>query len=258
MGIVGAAIATLVSQLANFVVIFALYLKYKKQLDEGLEEQEIVKFNWGQYASILLPILICEFVWSLGENVYAVIYGHLGTDACAAMTLTNPIQGLMIGALCGLSQAAGVIIGKKVGEIEYDDAFQSGKKLVAYGFIGSLILSCVILLTKSLYVQIYQVEDVVKVLTQKILIAYAAIAPFKVGNMILGGGIISSGGKTNYVMAIDMIGTWVFCVPLGLLSAFVFELPIYWVYFILSLEECVRFAISVVVFKKKGWMQSLV
>lgn len=258
MGIVGAAIATLVSQLANFVVIFALYLKYKKQLDEGLEEQEIVKFNWGQYASILLPILICEFVWSLGENVYAVIYGHLGTDACAAMTLTNPIQGLMIGALCGLSQAAGVIIGKKLGEKEYDDAYQSGKKLVAYGFIGSLILSCVILLTKSLYVQIYQVEDVVKVLTQKILIAYAAIAPFKVGNMILGGGIIRSGGKTNYVMAIDMIGTWVFGVPLGLLSAFVFELPIYWVYFILSLEECVRFAISVVVFKKKGWMQSLV
>ena len=89
-------------------------------------------------------------------------------------------------------------------------------------------------------------------------IAYAAIAPFKVGNMILGGGIIRSGGKTNYVMAIDMIGTWVFGVPLGLLSAFVFELPIYWVYFILSLEECVRFAISVVVFKKKGWMQSLV
>ena len=69
-----------------------------------------------------MPILVCDFLWSLGEIVYAMIYGHLGTDACAAMTLTNPVQGLMIGALCGLSQAAGVIIGKKLGNKEYDEA----------------------------------------------------------------------------------------------------------------------------------------
>ena len=37
--------------------------------------------------------------------------------------------------------------------------------------------------------------------------------------MILGGGIIRSGGKTQYVMIIDMIGTWGFGIPLGLFSA---------------------------------------
>lgn len=257
MGIVGAAIATLISQIVNFAVILILYLRYKKQLDKGLEEQERQPFNWVQYGGILLPILICEFVWSLGENVYAVIYGHLGTEACAAMTLTNPIQGLLIGALCGLSQAAGVLIGKKLGEQEYEEAYADSKKLMVYGFIGSFLLSAVVLLARSAYVQIYQVEDTVKILTEKILVAYAAIAPFKVANMILGGGIIRSGGKTNYVMAIDMIGTWVFGVPMGLAAAFWLELPIYWVYFILSLEECIRFLISLVVFKKKVWMQSL-
>lgn len=96
-----------------------------------------------------------------------------------------------------------------------------------------------------------------KLLTRQILIAYALIAPFKVANMILGGGIIRSGGKTKYVMVIDIIGTWGFGVPLGLLSAFVLELSIPYVYFILSLEECVRFAISVGVFRKRKWMQSL-
>ena len=75
--------------------------------------------------------------------------------------------------------------------------------------------------------------------------------------MILGGGIIRSGGKTKYVMAIDMLGTWGFGVPLGLLSAFVLKLPIPYVYFILSLEECVRFRISLIVFRRKNWMQSL-
>ena len=75
--------------------------------------------------------------------------------------------------------------------------------------------------------------------------------------MIVGGGILRSGGKTTYVMAIDLIGTWVFGVPLGLLTAFVFELPIPYVYFILSLEECIRYGISLVIFRKKRWMQSL-
>ena len=74
--------------------------------------------------------------------------------------------------------------------------------------------------------------------------------------MILGG-ILRSGGKTTVVMFIDMIGTWIFGVPLGLLTAFVFHLPIAAVYFVLSMEECIRVIISLVIFRKKKWMQTL-
>ena len=94
-------------------------------------------------------------------------------------------------------------------------------------------------------------------LTCQILLAYAVVAPFKVQNMILGGGILRSGGKTGYVMYIDLIGTWIFGVPLGLLAAYGLKLPVYWVYFLLSLEECVRYAISLAVFRKKGWMRRI-
>ena len=215
------------------------------------------KFNLRQYLSMLLPILVCEFLWSLGENIYAAIYGHMGTEASAAMMLINPIQSLVIGALCGLSQAASVIIGKKLGSREYDDAYRDSWRLIRYGFIGSVILSVLVVLASPMYVEIYQVDAAVKLLTRRILTAYALVAPFKVLNMIAGGGIIRSGGKTNYVMFIDMIGTWVFGVPLGLLSAFVWKLPIPYVYFLLSLEECVRFAITVFILRGKRWMQSL-
>ena len=105
--------------------------------------------------------------------------------------------------------------------------------------------------------QIYQVDAGVKEIAVQILLAFALIAPVKVLNMILGGGIIRSGGKTNYVMWIDIIGTWGFGVPLGLLSAFVWNLSIPYVYFILSLEECVRLGISLLVFRRKSWMRSL-
>ena len=258
MGAKGAAIATVISQYLNFFLMLIVLLQKRTMLEEGEETvAQKVPYNWGQYFTMLLPILVCEVAWSLGENVYAIIYGHMGTDQTAAMTLINPVQGIVIGALCGLSQAAAIIVGKKLGGEEYEDAYISSKKLLWYGFVGSAILSVIVILTANLYVNIYQVETAVKELTAQILFAYALIAPFKVLNMILGGGIIRSGGMTKYTMYIDIIGTWCFGVPLGLLAGFVLELTIPYVYFILSLEECIRFIISLFVFRGRKWMNRL-
>lgn len=211
----------------------------------------------GFLASVLLPLFVCEASWSLGENVYAAIYGRMGTEQSAAMTLTAPIQGLAIGALCGLSQAAGVIVGKRLGGENYDGAYRAAKRLMVYGAVGASVLCAVVLLTSGAYVEIYQVSRTVKRLTRQILFVYALAAPFKVLNMILGGGILRSGRRTAYVMGIDMLGTWGFGVPLGLLSAFVWRLPIASVYLLLSLEERIRFAISMAVFRRKRWMRRL-
>lgn len=258
MGAAGAAIATVLSQIVNFLMMLLMFWRYRGQvIPECTRGASSTRFQWRQYAAMLLPVLACEFMWSLGENVYAGIYGHIGTDASAAMTLINPVQGLMIGALCGLSQAAAVIIGKMLGVGAYDEAYRASQKLMFYGFAGSVVLSALIVLTGPYYVEIYRVEPTVKDLTRQILYAYALIAPFKVQNMIVGGGIIRSGGKTNYVFGIDIVGTWGVGVPLGLISAFVFRLSIPYVYFILSLEECVRFAISVIVLRRRNWMQTL-
>lgn len=258
MGANGAAVATVLSQWANFFLMLVMILKYKETFwDRKSRRKEYGGFNWKQYIFMLMPVLICEFVWSLGENVYAGIYGHLGTQAMAAMTLTNPVQGLMIGALCGISQAAAIIMGKKLGDSQYEEAYTAAKKLLLYGFVGSAVCSALILAASSWYVTIYQVEESVRQLTRNILIAYAVIAPVKVQNMILGSGILRSGGKTKYVMVIDMAGTWIFGVPLGMLAAFLLRLPVHQVYFILSMEECVRYIMSLVVFRSKRWMRTL-
>lgn len=257
LGAEGAAIATLISQFAFLFVLLAMARGNLTGVKILLGRSDSSAINWRQYFRMLFPVLVCEFGWSLGENVYAAIYGHLGTDSTAAMTLINPVQGLMIGALCGLSQAAGVIIGKKLGSGDYRDARWAAKRLMLYGFAGSLVLSLCVIGTSRFYVDIFRVSPAVKSLTTQILIAYAVIAPFKIQNMIVSGGILRSGGKTGYVMVIDLIGTWLFGVPLGLLAAFVLRLSIPYVYFILSLEECVRFGISVAVFRSGKWMHSL-
>ena len=254
MGVKGAAIATVISQCANFLLML---LMLPRKTKEPQQAAVTARFNWGQYWLMLLPLLVCEVMWSLGENVYAAIYGHMSTDASAAMTLTNPVQGMMIGALCGLSQAAGVIVGKRLGRGEMEEAFWAAKKLLLYGAAGAAILSAALILFRGVYADIYHVEEAVKAMTRQVLFAYALLLPFKVLNMILGGGILRSGGRTTYIMCIDVIGTWCFGVPLGLLGAFVWRLPVAGVYFLLSLEECIRFGISLVVFRRKKWMNRL-
>lgn len=173
------------------------------------------------------------------------------------MTLSGPVQGLVIGALSGLSQAAGVLIGKKLGAGERKVLTRAARRLLLYGAAGALALSAAVVLLSPLYAGIYRVEDAVKRLTGQILLVYAFFVPFKVLNMILGGGILRSGGKTALVMVIDIAGTWGVGIPLALLSAFVWKLPVPQVYLLLSLEECVRFGISLLVFRKRTWMRRL-
>ncbi len=253
MGARGAAAATAASQGLNLLVLLALYGRGGQKRAGACA----VRFNTRQYCAMLLPVLSCEFLWSLGENVYAAIYGHLGTDACAAMTLTNPIQSLMTGAMSGLAQAAGVIIGTRLGERREADACRESRLLMRYGLAGALALSAALLMTRGLYVRIYEVSDEIRAMTAQILAAYACIAPVKVLNMILGGGILRSGGRTRLVMWIDLTGTWLFGVPLGLMAALWWKLPVAQVYFILSLEECVRLAISLWVFRSRRWVNRL-
>ena len=257
LGADGAALATAISQVGGCILMIILFLSLKRKNNWDLPfSLQQGRAEWLQFVGIFAPILICEFLWSLGENVYAAIYGHIGTAECAAMTVTSPIQGLFMGALSGVSQAAGIMIGKRLGAGEEKEAYCDSKRLMQRGFWLSLILSLLLVLLGRFYVQIFQVEDSVRLIAYKLLVVFAVVAPVKVQNMILGGGIIRSGGRTKYAMLIDIIGTWGFGVPLGFLSAYVLHLPITGVYFILSMEECVRLVLSAVVFRRRKWMQS--
>lgn len=258
MGTRGAALATVISQVCGCAITLIMFWRMRAKRRWNLPfSLQMDRSRWKHYAGILAPILVCEFFWSLGENVYASIYGHIGTQACAAMTLTNPIQALTIGALSGVAQASGIMVGKSLGAGEYQRARQESKKLMLCGFFGALVLSASILIFAGYYVKIFQVEDSVRLMTINILMVYAVISPVKVQNMILGGGILRSGGRTEYVMYVDLIGTWIFGVPLGALSAFVLHQPIHIVYLMLSLEECVRLLISLAIFRRNSWMRSL-
>ena len=253
LGVSGAAIASVVSQIVNLALMIFFYNKICRfRFRIRMDNTEM-----RQYAAMLLPVVINEFLWTLGQNVNTFIYGHMGTDELAGMSLTGPVQGLSIGALSGISQAAGILIGKRLGEQEYDKAYAESKKLCIYVFIGSAVLSVVLMISRNIYVGLFNVDANVAAIGSLLLVAFGILAPVKVQNMILGGGIIRSGGRTRYIMIIDMLGTWLVGVPLGLFTGLYLKLPIVWVYFILSQEELVRFLITVFLFRSRKWMNTI-
>ena len=258
MGIKGAAIATLISQLFNliFIVIGFIY-SIRKDGDKPVLSLHFKKLTIRDYLIMIMPILASEFLWSLGQNVESAVYGHLGISNLAAYTLTCPIQGLIVGALSGLSAAAGVMIGKRLGGKEYDEAYEESKKIMYAGLIGSLVVSALLILLAGEYTGLYRVDYSVKELGKILIIIFALYAPVKVENMILGGGIIRSGGNTKIIMAIDIVGTWCIGIPLCLLAAYIFKWGIVGVYTLLTTEEIFRLVVSLIIFKKRKWMISL-
>ncbi len=240
MGIKGAAIATLISQLFNLVFIavgFALCIR--KDEDKPVWSLRFSKITIKDYLIMIMPILVSEFLWSLGQNVESAVYG------------------LIVGALSGLSAAAGVMVGKRLGRKEYDEAYTESKKIMYAGLIGAAAVSILLILLAGVYTGLYRVDDSVKELGKILLIVFALYAPVKVENMILGGGIIRSGGNTKMIMMIDIVGTWCIGIPLCLLAAYAFKWDIVGVYTLLTTEEIFRLVVALVIFKRRKWMISL-
>ena len=258
MEIKGAAIATLISQLFNLIfIVIGFVVCNRRDGDKPVLSLRFKKITIRDYLVMIMPILVSEFLWSLGQNVESAVYGHLGTSNLAAYTLTGPIQGLIVGALSGLSAAAGVMIGKRLGRKEYDEAYAESKKIMYAGLAGSVVVASLLILLAGVYTGLYRVDNSVKELGRILLIVFALYAPVKVENMILSGGIIRSGGNTKIIMVIDIVGTWCIGIPLCLLAAYVFRWGIVGVYALLTTEEIFRLAVALVIFRKRKWMISL-
>ena len=255
MGVAGAALASVISQLVNLLLILFLFRRVRSGEAFRLS-LALGPAVWRRYLRMLLPILVNELLWGVSQNVNTFIYGHIGTGDLAAMSMTGPVQGLFIGAMSGVSQAAGILVGKRLGAGNGQEAYQISKKLMGYGFAGSQLLSLALVGLRGPYVGLYNVEEETRAAASLLLLVFAVLAPVKVANMILAGGILRSGGRTGTILAIEMSVTWLVGVPLGLVTAFVFHMPIQWVYFLLSQEELVRLIIAVLWFRSRRWMSS--
>jgi len=258
IGFLGTAYATTITRFleAVLLIVFTYVNKYPGAY-QIVDLYDISSVFMKKVLIIARPLLINEFLWALGETMYSIIYGRMGTSEIASMTLTYPIQSLSIGLFAGVSSAAGIMIGNKLGLGENELAFKYSEKFIKMGIIGSAVFGILLVACSNLYISVFNISSDLKECTFKLLVMFSIVLWIKVSNMIIGGGILRSGGKTKYTLYLDLIGTWGIGVPVGFVSAFVLKLPIHWVYLIISGEEFVRFIIGLKMMKSRKWMENL-
>jgi Na+-driven multidrug efflux pump len=198
-------------------------------------------------------------MWGLGTTIYSVIYGHISSEVVAAMTISATFQDLAWVFLIGISNACAIIVGNLLGAQEFNEAEKAASRLLKAAVIFGVILGVVIYSTIDLYSSLYKdIDDIVRVYIKDVCLVYAFVLPFKAFNSTNICGVLRSGGDLLICILLDILGVWLIAIPGGLLSAFVFKLPIVWVYAFISLEEPIKMVFSYIRYKKKIWVKNVV
>ena len=257
LGLKGAALATTYTRYLECMLLFLFFLKIQKKTPFKITWQPGILHDFALPAFLIgFPVLVNEFLWGFGETVYAVVYGHMGTQAMAAMTLTFPIQGLSIGLFSGVSTAAAILVGNLLGKKEEEQAYALTKQFIKWTVWGSIGLGIVLVIATPFYVGLFKVNQQTYVLAETTLKVFSIALWVMVSNMVLGG-ILRSGGKTHFTLWLDMLGTWGIGVPMGFIAAFVWNLQLPWVYALITFEELVRLMLGLFLIRTKKWMGTL-
>ena len=70
-------------------------------------------------------------------------------------------------------------------------------------------------------------------------------------------GIFPAGGDAKFGLMCDAIVMWLIVVPVGLLAAFVFKLPVLVVYALLNTDECIKMVPALLHYRKYRWLRNV-
>ncbi|MGL4773069.1 MAG: MATE family efflux transporter [Clostridium sp.] len=259
LGVKGAAIATLIARILECLIIVS-YVYYSKSPLAGTVK-ELFDFDFMYIKKILFtvfPVLLNEACWGLGAVMYNVIYGRIGTQAIASVQIATTINNLFMVVVFGISSATLVIVGKEVGAEEIERAKKYGNNLLKIGFIIAAILSVALCFSASGVVSIYDVSEEVKMSAKAILYVTAFIMIIRVYNIIVIVGVLRGGGDTKTSLYIEAITMWFIGVPFAFVGAFIFNLPVHYVYALSTVEEIVKGIACYKRLKGGKWVKSLV
>ena len=257
MEIAGAALATV---LANGIglVITVYMLRRKKELCIGLEdikcrEPNITKKFWKH----VYPVLFNEIVWGGGFTMYSVILGHLGSDAVAANSIANITKNLLVCVCTGFGYGGSIIVGNLLGEGSLSEARKAGNTLCKIAVFSGCLTGGVILLLTPVILHFTNLTDTADGYLKYMLVMSSYYVIGKSINGMTIGGIFPAGGDTKFGLKCDAVTMWCFAVPLGCVAAFVLNLPVLMVYFVLNLDELVKLPAVFKHYRKYKWVKNL-
>lgn len=236
LGVQGAAWGSLAAVCLRFSYLF--WFIRKSQLWK--------KFNIFQSVSWLdvtahfnesLPIATNFLILSVGHTVYQLLFSQLTLHAYVAITLVFPWLRIATQFIVAWAQANAISITQALGQGKPSHI----KPIVNSCIKVGLILSVVVAL--ALYIFSLSVDVIYPNIEQQTLFALASIMPLYVTLPLIrtyntiAGNSLRAVGQSIQVLRVHFVTQWVIALPLCTVMILYFELPLFWAFAILPLEE---------------------
>lgn len=259
MGVNGAAIAVILARgLECLILVIATYAA--KDSPAAATWNELRFFSWEFTWKIMkpvLPVALNEIFWSFGITTYNIIYARMGTSAIAAINIFGTLDNMAFIFFIGLGNATAILVGNKIGAGDEVSANQYAGRSIGLAASIGIVMGGVVLLLRNPVLSLYNVSPEVLSNAYKIMTIAALAIWLRASNMVIIVGTLRSGGDTIYSLILDGFVIWLVGVPLAALGAFVFMLPIQWVYLLVLSEELTKFIFGLRRYLSGKWINNL-
>ena len=258
LGIRGAADAAVTARALECVTL--LLIAYIQKSPVAASLAELTGFDKKFISKVIkpmLPVIFNELFWSLGITTYNVIYARIGTSSFAAMNIVGTIEQVAFVLFFGISSATSVLVGNKIGAGQEDKAHTYAGRSLYIAAIGGLFTGIILHFVKTPVLALYNVSPDVIRNASNILMVMTFFIWMRVSNMTIVLGILRAGGDTRYSLFLDGIIIWIVGVPMAYLAAFVFKLPVYFVYLFVMSEETAKYILGVARYRSRKWINNL-
>lgn len=260
LGVAGAAWATFIARGVHaLLIVFWLYKsKHAVFPTRPIGNDFYNKAQWAHLITLVWPMMLGFGVWSLGAFVYQLIYGRIGTQELAVMSLMAPLEGLLVAFFFGFASACSIMVGQRLGQDAFNSAWSVARGFAISAPIVTFFLGLVMWSLESLVFMPYgNLDQDTLSVAHDIFMLIMFGTCIKVFNMTASMGILRAGGDNKHCLLIDLSGMWVIGIPLTFIAAFYFSLPIYWVVLITYSEEVVKLILFVYRLNAKYWLRNL-
>jgi putative MATE family efflux protein len=258
MGVRGAAAATVVSRIAETLIL--LCVSYAKKYPPAGSLRELLGFSPAytrRFVRIVLPVLINEIIWSAGISVQNLIFARTNTDAIAAFNIAGTVNQLTWVLFIGLGNGVAVLIGKKIGEGDETAARDYAARITVFSPIVAVGAAGLLLLLSRFLPLIFNVNEQVIAQTRLMFIIISVMYPFRSFNMSMVVGICRAGGDTIFCVIYDIVFMWAFALPLAAAAAFVFKAPVWTIFLCLNSEECLKVILGIWRLRSGKWLRNV-
>lgn len=259
MGTTGAAIAGLIARVLECVVLLFLIFRDRSN-PVAVSACDITEFDWSFIRRVMkpvLPVIGNEFLWSMGITTYNAIYGHVGTNALAAINIVSSIDNIAFVLFLGIGNATAIMVGNLIGQGDPERAYTYAGRSLVIQMSGALMIGILVMLVAPGVLHFYQVAPEVITFARKSLIVLGSGLAIRAGNHSIIIGILRSGGDTRYSLVLDGLVIWLVGVPFTAAGAFLLHLPVYFVYALTLTEEVTKFTLGVRRYFSRKWINDL-